>query len=278
MGRSPSSELQLLRRIDAYLDATPRTASRAEAIGPFTLFVGQGDGWQYYARPTPWTTVVERADVDRVLERQRQLRVPHTLEWIAELVPDLAETARKAGLAVREHPLMVLDLPSFRRPERPAGAEVRVATVDDELAMFQAVAHVAFGTSGTGRGTVGTESLAEVAGKIPAGRLAFVYDRVGRELTVTAAALVDGTPVAVGSHQPVGTATEIVGVGTLPAFRGRGFGAAVTARLVADALERGVEVIFLSAGDLGTAQMYERLGFRVVGAAGAAEPPEPRSR
>jgi len=94
-----------------------------------------------------------------------------------------------------------------------------------------------------------------------------------RGLTVTGAAFGEGVPVAVGSHQPVGTATEIVGVGVLPAFRRRGLGAAVTSLLVRDAQRRGAGLIFLSAGGDAVARVYERLGFERVGTAGAAEPP-----
>jgi hypothetical protein len=39
-----------LEPIDAYCDAAPRSAARAEDHGPFTLFVGRGP-WPYYARP-----------------------------------------------------------------------------------------------------------------------------------------------------------------------------------------------------------------------------------
>ena len=90
--------------------------------------------------------------------------------------------------------------------------------------------------------------------------------------TVYAAAWVDGIPVCVGGHQPVGDVTEVVGVATLPAYRRRGLGAAVTAALVADALERGVRTVFLSAADDDVARMYGSVGFRQVGSVGAASP------
>jgi hypothetical protein len=48
----------LLDRIDAYCDAVPRTAARAEAHGPLTLFVNDGPGWSFYARPTRGTATV----------------------------------------------------------------------------------------------------------------------------------------------------------------------------------------------------------------------------
>jgi predicted GNAT family acetyltransferase len=82
----------------------------------------------------------------------------------------------------------------------------------------------------------------------------------------------NGAPLAVGSHNPVGDVTEVVGVATLPAVRRQGLGAAVTGAVVQDARERGVETIFLSAGSEDIARVYARLGFRRVGTACIAEP------
>jgi predicted GNAT family acetyltransferase len=73
-------------------------------------------------------------------------------------------------------------------------------------------------------------------------------------------------------HVPVGRVSEIAGVGTLPAARRRGLALAVTAALVADAGTRGVETVFLSAGDDDVARIYARLGFRRVATALIAEP------
>ena len=84
---------------------------------------------------------------------------------------------------------------------------------------------------------------------------------------MTAVAEGEYGPVAAGAHQPVGDVTEIVGVATLPAVRRQGLGGAVTGALVEDALERGVETVFLSAGSDDIARVYARLGFRRVGTA-----------
>ena len=61
--------------------------------------------------------------------------------------------------------------------------------------------------------------------------------------------------------------SEIVGVATLPVVRRQGLGGAVTGTLVEDALERGVETVFLSAGSEDIARVYGRLGFKRVGTA-----------
>jgi predicted GNAT family acetyltransferase len=67
--------------------------------------------------------------------------------------------------------------------------------------------------------------------------------------------------------------TELTGIATLPAYRRRGIGAMVTAHLVADALEGGVELCFLSADTDEVARIYEKVGFAQMGTACVAEPP-----
>ncbi|MFJ9469131.1 GNAT family N-acetyltransferase [Streptomyces caniferus] len=63
-------------------------------------------------------------------------------------------------------------------------------------------------------------------------------------------------------------------MGTLSAARRRGRGLAVTAALVADVRSRGVETVFLSAGDEDVARLSAWLGFRSVATALIAEPVE----
>jgi predicted GNAT family acetyltransferase len=103
--------------------------------------------------------------------------------------------------------------------------------------------------------------------------VAFERERVRAGRTVTAVALAGGQPVSVGSHQPVGSVSEVVGVGTLRAYRRRGIAASLTAFLAADARRRGVATVFLSAGDDDVARVYGRVGFRRIGTACVAEPP-----
>ncbi len=87
-----------------------------------------------------------------------------------------------------------------------------------------------------------------------------------------AAAFGPDGPLAAGSCQAVDSVAEITGVGVLPSVRRRGLGAAVTALLAADARDRGVQTIFLSASDGAVARVYARIGFREIGTAMIAEP------
>jgi GNAT superfamily N-acetyltransferase len=264
---------RLLRRIDAYLDAVPRPSSRTEEAGPFTLFVNEGPGWPYYARPALGAQAFTAEDVLGVRERLRALGQPEALEWVVQVSPGVGPAAAAAGLEVAEHPLMHLPPGAFRPVRPPSGARVSIVGSDADLAGLTAVAMVGFSNPGTAAGPIGAEALADTAFGLDEGLLAFTRDRIDRELTVTAVATLDGAPVAVGSHNPIGDSTEIVGVATLPAFRRKGFGAAVTSALVEHALDRDIELVFLSAGDGTIARVYARLGFKTVGAVGAADPP-----
>jgi ribosomal protein S18 acetylase RimI-like enzyme len=268
----------VLGRLEAYYDAVPRSAARTEEHGPLTLFVAEGVPWPYYARPRLGeAAALSPADVARVRERQRELGVAEAFEWVHETTPSLLPAAEAAGLDVLRAPLLVLDRAAWLPHDPPAGVRVRMLDPDDaDLAAATAVAHVAFSVAGTAAGPAGADRDL-VASGFSGEQLEARRARMRERLTATAAATDADGPLCVGSHQPVGDVTEIVGVGTLPAARRRGLAAAVTSRLVEDADARGVEVVFLSAGSEEIARVYGRLGFRRLGTACIAEPPAEQS-
>jgi ribosomal protein S18 acetylase RimI-like enzyme len=267
-------DLDLLRRLDAYLDAVPRSVARAESVGPFTLFVNQDRGWRYYARPAPGVTVVTPSDVEAARDRQRALAQPEAFEWVEDLTQGVGEACATGGLRVDGgRPLMALDRDAFVGLPLPGDAEIAFLPPDDpDLATVLAVAHVGFDAPGTAVGDEGAETLPAVAATIPAATLEFQRERVAAGLTVIAVVRLGGAPVASGAHQPVDGASEIVGVATLPSFRRRGLAAALTSALARDAFERGVETVLLSAGSADVARIYARVGFRQVGTVGEAGP------
>ncbi|WP_129787588.1 GNAT family N-acetyltransferase [Promicromonospora panici] len=82
----------------------------------------------------------------------------------------------------------------------------------------------------------------------------------------------DGPEGAAGVLAAVGSATSVPGgavhlgsIGTLPAFRGRGYAGALTARMTADGVaERGLVTLGLYDDNAAARRVYERLGFVVV--------------
>src|SRR5215472_4434544 len=47
----PAAGETVITRIDRFCDTVPRQRARAEQHGPLVLFVSEGPGWPYYARP-----------------------------------------------------------------------------------------------------------------------------------------------------------------------------------------------------------------------------------
>jgi N-acetylglutamate synthase len=73
----------------------------------------------------------------------------------------------------------------------------------------------------------------------------------------------DGEPVATGLGFRTGSTIGVYNIATTPSFRGRGYGAAMTRRVVADGVAAGCDVAVLQSSDMGFS-IYERLGFRTV--------------
>ncbi|WP_406278462.1 GNAT family N-acetyltransferase [Embleya sp. NBC_00896] len=267
----PKTAAELRARLETYYDATARRAARAEPIGALTLFVHEGKGWPYYARPTlGGDTEPTAADVRAVRARQRELKVPETFEWVDETTPALRSAAIEAELHVHEHPLMVLD-PSERPAERPALPDLvtlrRVRADATDLAIVHSVAAVGFANPGTHAGTDGTAERDTVAIGQDPGLLSYLNERLRSGETVMFAAYGPTGPLCVGSYQQLYDTTEIVGVATLPAARRGGLASALTWELAEHALAGGSDTVFLTAGDDDVARVYDRLGFRSVGTA-----------
>ena len=262
--------LAMISRVDDYLHAVPLSGSFAEQVGPFTLFRST-TVWPYYARPVPGSgTTIEPADIDVLRARCAELGIPVSFEWVVQTCPSLGPAAAAAGLSVVEHPLLVLE----RKDLRPAKAEARCEILpanEGVLRQARAVAGLAFGDPGTAVGVAGPADRDAKADAVAEDMIAAVLDRVLSGVTVGAGAFTDEGMVASGQHQPVGSTTEIVGVGTLPSMRRKGLAAAVTSTLVEHAFAHRVDLVLLSAESAAVAAVYERVGFRRIGSAGAAE-------
>jgi N-acetylglutamate synthase-like GNAT family acetyltransferase len=253
-------DVTLLSTLERYYDDAPRPLATTESVGPFTLFVRTSpEGWPYYARPAlGHEAPITATQVEAVRERQRELGVPESLEWVHETTPTLLGAAREAGLHVSECPLLVLpDGAATVTPPLPDGCSVTI--LSPESADLPGV------VAAVGAGFAGTDTLEErSAGVLP--------DLMRSGLIALASACDPGGVVGGGSHSPRAGTTELTGIAVLPRARRRGLGAAVTAALVADARSRGVTTVFLSAGDDAVARIYERVGFQRVATSCVAAP------
>ena len=73
----------------------------------------------------------------------------------------------------------------------------------------------------------------------------------------------DGDPVVSGLGWRTGRTIGVYSIATIKSARRRGYGAAMTARVVADGVSAGCDVAALQASEMGR-PTYERLGFRTV--------------
>ena len=82
-----------------------------------------------------------------------------------------------------------------------------------------------------------------------------------------------GAPVVSGLGWRTGRTIGVFSIATIESARRRGYGAAMTARVMADGVAAGCDVAALQASDMGR-PIYERLGFRtVVRYSAYADPP-----
>lgn len=264
----------LLASLERYYDAVPRSRADVEDVGPFTLFVARA-GWPYYARPRLGRSDFFEDDVRRVLDRQRTLGVPQTVEWVHETTPGLFAAAEAAGMSVQPCPLLVLD--PDRLPDAPDTAVARMLRADDEEELRQSRAAISLGFRHPGTDT-GEEGIAErdalMAVEFAEADVDLRERIVSGSFRAAAAWLAEAPtigPVGGGGHSPVDDVTEVTGVAVLPRFRRRGLGALITTVLARDALESGVVTVFCSAESADVARVYEGVGFQRVGTACIAE-------
>ncbi|MGI5519564.1 GNAT family N-acetyltransferase [Micromonospora sp. CA-259024] len=266
-------------RLERFYDAVPRDVAGVEEHGGLVLFVREGVGWPFYARPRiDATEPPSLADVNSVRERQRKLGLPEAFEWVHERTPELLAVARSAGLNVLEAPLMVLDPAALPDPAALSDVAVRVLAADSpgfaaDVAARRAVAAVSFAAAGTAPGEAGPAERDAAVTELDLAALDEERTRItdGRRISVLAGTPTEGA-LASGMAMRVDDVAEIAGVATLPVARRRGLGAALTATLARELLAAGTDLIFLSAGSEEIARVYLRVGFRRIGTACIAEP------
>ena len=183
-----------------------------------------------------------------MLERQQALGVPRAIEWVDEVTPSLLPAVRAAGHEPHRYPLLVMP------PDVVVVADPRAR------ALHAAEPHLSLALGSVSAGFAGHDT---VEPKDP-GRQPELMER--GDLVVVAS--FEGNRLCgAGSAAPRGDVAELMGIAVPPGHRGRGHGTAITSTLVAACRERGVEVVFLSAGSDAAADIYRRVGFVDVGTA-----------
>ena len=223
-------------------------------VGPFTAVIDPVRELKYLSFAIPDEGVGEdvAAHLPDVKDAfRRRARLPR-IEVIDELTPELPAVLEAGGWQLSERmPLMTCEPGGLREPPAPAGLEIEALgpdAPDRRVRDFLAAQREGFGDPEP----VTTEHVERFRGR--------AVDRI------CVAGVVDGMAVATALSSPVSDrVVEIGGVATVPAHRGRGIAAALSARVTADAFAAGAQVVWLTAADERAERIYARLGFGVAG-------------
>ncbi|OIJ64237.1 GNAT family N-acetyltransferase [Streptomyces mangrovisoli] len=203
-----------------------------------------------YATPVPGARLDDR-DVRALVAAFRERGLVPRLEFAPDAAPGAEAALRRAGFTTEaEHTYLVCTPATLTAPtpRSPAGREtcVEIPSTDAEFAAIDAALAEAFG----GEFPASTEGAA---------RLRRIQDGGGAVRYVRAPG--GGCAGAATCSAPAAGTSELAGVGTRPAFRGRGIAGAVTAALARAAFTRGAESVWLEYSGEGSRRVYERVGF-----------------
>ncbi|MFF0850657.1 GNAT family N-acetyltransferase [Streptomyces sp. NPDC003388] len=206
-----------------------------------------------YATPFPGAEPADR-DIAALILAFRERGLRPRLEFAPDAAPAVEPALRRAGFRTEAvHEYLVCTPGSLVAPAGggPGGNPAVLAPRTDED--YRAI------------DTALSEAFAGEFGPSEAGaaRLRRTAEQGGAVRYVRAP---DGT-CAGGAlcSAPAEDTAELAGVGTRPAYRGRGIAAAVTTALAEAAFARGTSSVWLEYSGEGSRRVYERVGFRPRG-------------
>jgi ribosomal protein S18 acetylase RimI-like enzyme len=253
-------------KVNGYLHGNARSRAVNEACGPFHIGfdAGNANPFMNYAVPEAGA-VVTSEDIEALLAAfARRERTPR-LEFAPGGAPGAEEALLAAGFEVQQRlPFMVVTAAELVGPGVVDGFEVVVldkSATDAELRGVALSQREAFGESdGPQDDADFSDDVIGLRKVVDSGK----FMTLARGAEGSAAA---GVPIACGSSGPaISGTTEIGGVGTRPAFRRRGAGAAVTAALARHLLEvAGLDCVWLSPAGPDQERLYASIGFRSLG-------------
>ncbi|MFI5683197.1 GNAT family N-acetyltransferase [Streptomyces sp. NPDC051636] len=201
-----------------------------------------------YATPVPGARPDGR-DVAALIEAFRERGLRPRLEFAPDGAPAVEAALRRAGFTTEAVHEYLVCTPSVSMPPIPA-LPVETPGSDGDFTAIDAAL---------------CEAFADEFSPSPEGaaRLRRLQDNGGAVRFVRAPD--GGCAGAATCSAPAAGTAELAGVGTRPAFRGRGIAASVTAVLTETMFDRGARSVWLEYSGEGSRRVYERLGYRPRG-------------
>lgn len=192
-------------------------------------------------------TSVTANDVRDLLDSVELKDIPHSVQIRPGCTPDLVELVKGRGMVEDEPvPLMAMHsaIDSLREIANHPQLTIRTLSPDE------ADIHTAIAAEGFGAPPELFEAMVTPALLARPGHRAYV-------------GIVDGKSVTTAMGFTSGDHVGIFDVATLPGYRARGYGAALTARAALDGFNAGASFAYLQSSAMGL-KVYERLGFQTL--------------
>ncbi|WP_448317341.1 GNAT family N-acetyltransferase [Streptomyces sp. CO7] len=203
-----------------------------------------------YATPLPGAEPTGR-DVASLTGLFRERGLLPRLEFAPQAAPAVEPALRAAGFGTEAvHEYLVCTPGTLVLPTAAGSPRVETPATEEEFAQLDAALAEAFGGL-FGSSKEGADRLRNT--ELQGGAVRFVRE--------PGAGVLGGASCSAPAE---GTA-ELSGVGTRPAFRGRGVAAAVTAAVAEAMFGRGAGSVWLEYSGEGSRRVYERAGFHPQG-------------
>jgi ribosomal protein S18 acetylase RimI-like enzyme len=185
-------------------------------------------------------------DISDLLEQVAATGLPHCLQFRPGSATHLVSLAASRGMVhLEDIPLMVSEDSGQLNAAQAVGGLIIRELVPDEAPLHARVAAAGFEVPPEMFLQLMTPAVLATPG---------VHCYLGEA---------GGQPVTTGLGVKLGSYVAIFNIATPPEYRRRGYGAAVTARAVADGLAAGAQWSWLQSSAEGY-KVYERLGFRTI--------------
>ena len=227
----------------------------AQGLGEQAVFRAAGDAALLVSGvPAPFLNgiitaraSVDLADVNHLLDAAELKSIPHCVQIRPGCDPQILELLRRRGFTEDEAtPLMVMQPAASDLAARAIHPELAIRVIDpDEAGLHAAV------------GAAGFDAPLELFEK-------FVTPNVLKQPGYRAyLGTVAGEPVTTALGVTAGEHVGVFDVATPAQHRGRGYGAAITARAALDGFDAGASFAYLQSSAAGYG-IYQRLGFRTM--------------